>query len=68
MSLPTCLKQCIQDSASHTEIRVHPDTNPRRDLIRRPESDSINIVRQPVRIFPDDTINILSVCLIYLDR
>ena len=68
MSLPTCLKQCIEYSTAHTEIRIHAYPDSCCNLIRCPESDSINIICQAVWIFPDNTVNILSICLIYFNR
>ncbi len=68
MPLAACLLQHIQHAAADAEIRIKADPHPGRNFVRRPKSHALDIVRQPVRIFPDNPVHLLPVLLIYFDR
>ena len=50
MPLTGRLKQCIQYTASHTEIRIRPYSCLCCNIVRCPETNSLDIICQPVRI------------------
>ena len=68
MSIHRCLKQCIQNTTAHAEIRIRADTYPCRNLIRDTEAHSVNVIRQFIRIFFYDPVNLLPIGLIDLHR
>ena len=67
MSLSRSLLQTIEQTAPDTKIRIRADAYLRRDLIRDTEADTINIVRQPVRILLQNTVQFFPVCIVDLD-
>ena len=68
MSLSGRQQQHISDGAADAEIRVCSDAGPAGDLICRPETDAVHLIRQTVRILLQYPVNLVPVFSIQLHR
>ena len=68
MSLLHTLEQRVKDATLNTEIRISVNPDPRGYLIRCPKADTLNVVRELVRILLQNTVGAKSVFLVNLNR
>ena len=64
MSFSGCLLQTVEQAAADTKIGVCAYADLGRDLVCNPESNTIDIVRQPVWILLQDTVQFLSISIV----
>ena len=63
MPFAACHIQHIQHSRPQTEFRILCNSHALCDIIRDPESDTGNILRQLIWIAAQDIINFISICI-----
>ena len=64
MPFSGCLLQTVEQAAADTEIGVCAYADLDRDLVCNPESNTIDIIRQPVWILLQDTVQFLSISIV----
>ena len=64
--LPHCLHQGVENTASNSVVGIRMDADFRRQLVRQPETDSVNVLRQAIGILFHNAVEITAISLVYL--